>query len=923
MKKKKKIENKIRWAILSINICSSILIGLTGIVGAAVVSNLTSQMYNQNMAPLTNVYKIEQDLLTLRMNFRNMVINRENAAPYITENEQIYQDIVNRIHSAGKHLSSTAEIANYQKITTDFAAYKKQGFDVAMNYIRNGQFDAETRELYGNGNTVSANLDADINREYTINNEEAQQRNQTAIAVLAVVIVCILVGTTVLIFIVLKTGKRVAFSISGPINKMIAAAISISKGNLDVDVEIETGDETEDLAQAFAGMVEALRRLEADVQMLISETLDGRLSTRADTAVHAGSYREIIGGVNQMLDAVQKPLDAASDFIDKLADGKHQNDMENTYNGYFASLTDNLNRVRHSIFILEEEADKLAKAGLTGNLDVRGDEARLKGVYAKIIQGVNQTFDAVKKPLDVAAQFIRNLAEGKHQPAIENNYNGYYASLTDNLNNVRKSIQYLVDESSKLTQAGLQGDLSVRGDTGVLKGNYAAIIHGFNQTLESIVAPLDEAGAVLGRIAENDYTVEMSDRYAGMLCDFSVSVNNVRKRLLEIQHDLEEVGGGRFDSLADLEKIGKRSENDKMLPSLIAMMQAVQGLIVHTDQLAVSVIEGDLSVRVDADKFKGEYSRIIRDMNRIMGAVEAPIVESSKVLQAFSQGNLTVAVTGEYKGEYNLIKTSLNQAITSFHKLLGEISVAADQVAVGANQVSDASQALSQGATEQASSVEELTSSIAELAVQTRQNATDASQANTLASTVQTEALNGNEKMGQMLDAMSRINESSTDISKIIKVIEDIAFQTNILALNAAVEAARAGEYGKGFAVVAEEVRSLAAKSAEAAKNTTALIEGSIGKVEAGAKIANETADMLHAISESIQKATALVGNIAAASNDQAAAIAQIDQGILQVSTVVQTNSATAEESAASSEELSGQADMLKQMVGNFQLQSI
>jgi len=300
--------------------------------------------------------------------------------------------------------------------------------------------------------------------------------------------------------------------------------------------------------------------------------------------------------------------------------------------------------------------------------------------------------------------------------------------------------------------------------------------------------------------------------------------------------------------------------------------------------------------------------------------ISRPVLQMVDAADKLANGDFSITVEARSKDEIGQLAEYLNRMIEKNNEVLANIASASDQVAAGSKQVSDSSISLSQGATEQASSIEQLTASLEEVSNQTKVNAANASQANQLAENAKSSAVAGNNQMQEMLKAMEEINVSSANISKIIKVIDEIAFQTNILALNAAVEAARAGQHGKGFAVVAEEVRNLAARSANAAKETTDLIEGSIKKVEAGTKIAKETADALNEIVTSIEKAAALVSDIAIASNEQATAIEQINQGILQVSQVVQTNSAISEECAAASEELSSQAAVLKEMVGRFKL---
>jgi len=335
----------------------------------------------------------------------------------------------------------------------------------------------------------------------------------------------------------------------------------------------------------------------------------------------------------------------------------------------------------------------------------------------------------------------------------------------------------------------------------------------------------------------------------------------------------------------------------------------IKKMVAVADKLAL----GDVNVNVDINT-KDETGQLASSFDKMIGNIQ----KQAKAAERIADGDLTVEV--DIKSENDLLGMKLAELVKNNNEILSSIANASEQVAVGAKQVSESSMALSQGATEQAASVEELTASLEEIAAQTESNAKNANQANELAEVAKNNAVQGNSQMKEMLFAMEDINESSMNISKVIKVIDDIAFQTNILALNAAVEAARAGQHGKGFAVVAEEVRNLAARSANAAKETTDMIEGSIKKAEGGTKIARETAEALSKIVGGVEKVASLVNDIAIASNEQAMGITQINQGIMQVSQVVQTNSATSEESAAASEQLSGQASLLKEKVGKYKL---
>ncbi|MDR0975011.1 MAG: methyl-accepting chemotaxis protein [Ruminococcus sp.] len=313
---------------------------------------------------------------------------------------------------------------------------------------------------------------------------------------------------------------------------------------------------------------------------------------------------------------------------------------------------------------------------------------------------------------------------------------------------------------------------------------------------------------------------------------------------------------------------------------------------------------------------KDETAECAENLGNVSNALNA----ISLILTRVADGDLTIEHNP--MSEDDTISSAIVKMIDSLNMMFGEIDRAAEQVSLGANQISDASQSLAEGSTEQAATVQQLSASIQDVAEKTKQNAERAVNASEMSAAVKQNAEKGADQMAQMTEAVSEINQASQDISKVIKVIDDIAFQTNILALNAAVEAARAGEAGKGFAVVADEVRNLASKSAAAAKETGVLIENSMKKAELGSNIAAQTAASLSDIVEGINRSTDLISEIADSSEQQSMAISQINEGITQVSEVVQKNSATAEECAASAEELNAQSSILTDHVSRFHLKN-
>ncbi|MDD4781368.1 MAG: methyl-accepting chemotaxis protein [Tissierellia bacterium] len=522
---------------------------------------------------------------------------------------------------------------------------------------------------------------------------------------------------------------------------------------------------------------------------------------------------------------------------------------------------------------------------------------------------------------------------------------GYYRTITEGVVNISDPyVDYTTNSMaiaitapvySKGKIVGLTGiDISIDALANVVK-KYELGETGFFTLLtqtDIVTSHRDE-----DNLLKNVREIGLSDNMLESIANKSEEIIDYTYGDEEFLGDVMEIGDTGWKIVSGLPKAEFTADTNALIRIIIiiyviiiiilsAIIYIVIGIftkpIVEVTKITNKLADGELDVSIDV-KSNDEIGELAKSIYSLTNRLKSYIVyidESVDVLNDISNGNLVMELKNDYQGEFAKLKGALYNVSNTLKETIGKIKTSADSINANAEQVSSGSQVLAQGTTEQASAIEELSAEINEIYSTIIENANNAENAGKIALESSYEIDRGNEKMREMLTAMDEISESSNEIYKIIKVIDDIAFQTNILALNAAVEAARAGSAGKGFAVVADEVRNLAGKSAEAAKQTTVLIESSINAINKGTALADETGKSLEEIVNKAKLTGDLVKGIVESSTQQTVSVNQIKGGIEQISSVVQENAATAEASASNSEELSGQSHILKDLVSQFEV---
>jgi len=742
-------------------------------------------------------------------------------------------------------------------------------------------------------------------------------------------------------------------SVIGPLNVTANYVDRISKGDIPPKITDSYNGDFNTIKNNLNACVDAISSMVVEAGNLEKAAIEGRLATRGDAGKYQGDYRKVVVGVNNCLDAVIGPLNVTANYIDLISKGDIPPIITDNYNGDFNTIKGNLNTMVKMMTDLLAQTDIVIKAAADGELNKRADATLFVGGWNKLVKGVNDTITNIVEPLNVTADYVDKISKGVIPPTIVTEYKGQYNVIKNNLNNAVKMMNDLLAQTDILIQGAANGQLDKRANPEMFQGGWKQLVQGVNQTVTNIVDPLNVTADYVDKIAKGVIPPVIVTEYKGQYNVIKLNLNNAVKMMNDLlaQTDILIKGAadGELDKRADaslfqggwkqlVEGVNKTVVNivdplnvtadyvDKIsrgvIPPTIVTeykgqynviklnlnnaVKMMNDLLAQTDIIIQGAANGELEKRANAELFQGGWKQLVSGVNQTLDGIILPVNEAVSVLMEMEKGDLTQTVKGNYKGQLNDFKNTVNNTVAKLAETITAVNQSAEALASASEEISATAQSLSQASSEQAASVEETSASIEEMTASINQNAENAKVTDSMAGKAAKEATEGGQAVNSTVDAMKKIAGK-------IGIVDDIAYQTNLLALNAAIEAARAGEHGKGFAVVAAEVRKLAERSQVAAQEIGELASSSVGLAEKAGKLLDE-------IVPSINKTSDLVQEIASASSEQSSGVSQINSAMGQLNQITQQNASASEELAATSEEMGSQTAQLQQLMTFFKV---
>ena len=684
--------------------------------------------------------------------------------------------------------------------------------------------------------------------------------------------------------------------------KLLKVLTDYSEGNLESELEKLPGKQVV-INQKLDILKLNLSRLIEETISLTREAVEGNLAARGKADNFEGAYKDVVKGINNILDSVVAPLKVASTYIEKIGHGTIPEKINDNYKGDFGILKESINSCIDGLNGLVEASEVIERMSYNDyTVSVKGN---YQGIFSSIGESVNRLISRLNRLQlivgEIAAGNLSRLEELRKMGKQSENDNLIPAFVL-----MIQCIRNLIDDINKLTVASTNGQLSIRIDKLRHQGDYQSVVVGVNDTIDAIVKPIMTTSEYVKRIGNGDLSSYVHEEFHG---DFNILKENLNRSI-----------------------------------------KSINELITDADMLATAAVEGNLSVRADQNKHMGDYKKIIKGVNDTLEAMVAPIEEGVGVLEIMAEGDFTRRIESNYKGNHRLIKDSINSVADSLCSALRSVMEAVEATASASNQISSSTEEMAAGAHEQTQQTFEIAGGVEEMAKTILENTKNASNAAETAKEAGEKAKEGGIVVKETIEGMQRINnvvsksaervhelgKESQQIGEIIQVIDDIADQTNLLALNAAIEAARAGEQGRGFAVVADEVRKLAEKTTKATKEIESMIkqiqrdtysavesmnEGT-KEVEKGKMLANKAGESLNEIIESSEKLLDIVTLVASASEEQSTAADEISKNVESISSVSQESSNGIQQIANAAEDLNNLTFNLEKLVSKFKISS-